>query len=262
MEAHCGQLRPGTRLLKLILPIFAAAFAAALLSGCGTVTSKFVYPNNINSLVVIDHKPVYKKRVAVRVFEDARGNESFSGIMLFVLPGCPFGYASYDRPDNGESFPTIDQFNFTPDEDLAKAAAVSLRRSRLFADAFFTYGGEEASADLVFEGRVLSTYFKGRKMTYCFSLYGTILWVVGAPYATSLNHLTLEFRLRKRSGEIIWTHCVDKEDYMTQWIYYRRGQDVKLYAPLMEQAMNESILDLASTLRSNPKLLDSAPNGN
>ena len=58
-------------------------------------------------------------------------------------------------------FMSVNEFQFNPSEDLAKAAVTSLRQSGLFKDAYFTYGGEKANADLLFSGQIQSTAYKG-----------------------------------------------------------------------------------------------------
>ena len=66
----------------------------------------------------------------------------------------PFGWVDYNRPDAARTFLTVNEFAFTPSEDLPKAAALSLRRSNLFSDAYFTFGGEKDKADFVLCGAI------------------------------------------------------------------------------------------------------------
>ena len=226
-----------------------------LLSGCGT-TAKFVYPANSRELTEISTIPVYNKKIAVMPFDDCRNDENQSGtLFLYLIPLSPFGWIEYQRPDAASMFVSIANYEFTPSEDLAKAAAVSLRRSNLFEDAFFTYGGEKAMADFVLEGRIESTYYKGRIFTYGLSLDGPVLWFIGAPAGTSLNRLTLKLTLRNKMKKIIWEYTFNREDYIIQWLYYRMGYDAKLYPRIMQQCMNEAIQDLAKHLKNNPELL-------
>jgi len=68
----------------------------------------------------------------------------------------PFGWGEYERPDADRMFNWIAEFDFDASEDLAKAAAYSLRKSRLFEDAFFTFGGDKENADYLLEGEMIS----------------------------------------------------------------------------------------------------------
>lgn len=234
--------------------IFAAALSI-LLTGCGT-TAKFVYPNKMNSMVEVASAPVYKQKVAVVLFDDGRDAENqMATTFIYLIPLCPFGWVNYQRPDAARGFMSIEEFQFTPSEDLAKAAALSLRHSNLFADAFFTFGGEKNNADLVFEGKIISTDYTGRVFSYGLSVVGPLLWVVGAPAGTSLNRLTLAFTLKNKANKIIWEYSFDRDDYIVQWLYYRMGRDVTMYSILMQQAMNDAIADLTAKLRANPQIL-------
>jgi len=242
--------------LSLKLPaILASAVSAAILAGCGTV-AKFSYPDKMSALAVASQSAPYPQKVAVPPFEDFRSDDNMTSTMsLYYLPLCPFGFIECERPETGSRFPTIDSLDFTPSEDLAKAAALSLKRSNLFSDVFFTFGGEKGNADLILEGKVLSTYYKGRLLSYGLSIYSCYLWAFGAPSGTSLNKISVQLTLKTKSGRVVWDRTVSREDYIVQWIYARRGQDAKLYAPMMREAMNEAISDLASKLRASPDLL-------
>lgn len=242
--------------MKRFLLFFCVFCGLIILPGCGT-TARFVYPSKMIDLVQISEKPVYDLKIAVQPFDDYRSDRNSSGTFwMYLVPLWPFGWVDYERPDDAAAFVSIASFDFTPSEDLAKAAAVSLRRSNLFEDAFFTYGGEKSSADLLLEGKIISTRYYGSIFGYGIPFEGPILWVFGAPAGTSLNRLALEFSLsRIKDRKKIWQYAFDREDWMVQWIYARFGYDVKLYAKLMQQAMNEAIIDLDKKLEDNPELL-------
>ena len=165
----------------------------------------------------------------------------------------PFGWVEYDRPDAARMFVSIDEFEFTPSEDLAKAAALSLRRSNLFKDAYFTFGGEKERADLILTGEIQSTKYLGNMWTYGLSLYGPLLWFLGAPAGNSENTLTIRLTLREKD-KIVWEYTFNRSRKIWQWLYYRMGYDVFAYSELMQEAMNEAIADLAARLHENPHL--------
>lgn len=235
---------------------FSALTAATLiLTGCGT-TAKFVYPDRMNNLIQVASAPAFPQKVAVTPFSDARNNDNqYATLFLYAVPAWPFGWVDYERPDAARGFVSIESFDFTPSEDLPKAAAFSLRQSNLFADAFFTFGGEKDRADLILEGKIISTTYHGRILSYGLSIAAPYIWLIGAPAGTSLNRLALHLTLKNKRGRIVWEYTFDRDDYITQWIYYRMGHDVRMYAKLMEQAMNEAITDMSSKLSANPNLL-------
>lgn len=216
---------------------------------CST-TAKFVYPTNAQNLIKVSDQPKYNKEVAVLPFEEMRGSKnSLSTFWLYMVPLMPYGYLTYERPDAARMFNTIVEFDFDVTEDLAKAAAVSLRRSGLFKDCYFTFGGEKSNADLFMKGEVLSTKYKGTIYSYCLSVFGPALWFFGLPAGSSQNHLTLHFSLwETASGKKIWEYRHVSQKKIIQGLYYKWGHDVKGYSELMESAMNACIKDLDKKL--------------
>jgi len=220
-----------------------------LVTGCGT-TAKFIYPSSQRNLIQISEKPMYDVEVAVLPFEDNREDRNNSGgYWLYLIPLMPFGHAQYDRPDGARMFNTISEFNFNVQEDLAKAAATSLRRSGLFKDVYFTYGGDKKDADFVLTGSIESTRYEGKLYSYGLSVYGPALWFLGIPAGSSYNELALKLELRKNdSNKTIWDYSFIKDERIIQGLYYRYGHDCKAYVTLMEEGMNEVVQSLNKKL--------------
>ncbi len=219
-------------------------------TGCGT-TAKFVYPAKGQNLIKFPSGPAYNKKIAVTPFEELRGDKNQSGTYwLYLIPLMPFGWGEYERPDAARMFNTIREFDFDPSEDLAKAAAYSLRKSNLFEDAFFTFGGDKEKADFLFEGEILSTEYRGSIWSYGLSAYGPLLWFLGLPAGRSHNDLTLNLRLKDiETGKLIWEKRYNKTNIVTQGLYYSFGHDVRYYTYLMQEVMNDSIEDMNRQLQ-------------
>lgn len=233
--------------------VFLAAVAAIVFfSGCGT-TAKFVYPHDMRELIKLDVKPIYEKSIAVVPFDDYRSAENNSGTVLVgYIPLAPYGWVEYNRPDAAKMFVTVASFDFTPSEDLAKAAALSLRQSNLVRKSFFSFGADKA--DFVLHGEIKSTKYLGRLFTYGLSLYGPNLWLLGLPAGNSENILTLYLYLKK-GDQIIWEYSFDRSYKILQGYYYEWGRDVLRYSLLMQECMNEAIVDLAKKFKDNPDWL-------
>jgi hypothetical protein len=221
--------------------------------GCGT-TAKFVYPADGRTLTQIAGGPARLKKVAVTPFEDMRGDNNQSGTyFLYLIPLMPFGWGEYERPDAARMFNTIGEFDFDASEDLAKAAAFSLRKSGLFQDAFFTFGGDKAEADYLFKGEMISTTYKGTLWTYGLSAYGPLLWFFGLPAGTSYNEIILSLSLIDLStGLPVWENKYNVNDKIVQGLYYKMGHDVKGYSQLMQNIMNDAIGDMNRKLQRMP----------
>lgn len=220
------------------------------LSGCGT-TAKFVYPSKSENLIQLYKEPKYSLKVAVVPFEEKRNDHnSFSAAFLYLIPLVPYGTITYERPDAARMFNTVAEFEFNVTEDLAKAVTTSLKRSGLFEDVFFTYGGEKSNADLIITGDVLSTLYIGKIYSYCLSIVGPALALFGLPSGSCYNRLKLKLHLNKyKSKDSLWEYEFDKEITTVHGLYYGFGYDVKEYTSLMEQGMNEAIKDLDSKLQ-------------
>jgi hypothetical protein len=219
-------------------------------TGCGT-TAKFVYPADPAKLAHITDQPRYDKKIAVIPFEELRGDKNTSGtFFLYLIPLMPCGWVEYQRPDAARMFVSINEFQFDPHEDLAKAVVTSLQKSGLFKDAFFTFGGEKENADLLFAGQIQSTTYNGAIYSYGLSAYGPLLWFFGLPAGHSENELGLRFEVRDaKTKEKLWEHTYTGQKKVVQGLYYNMGYDVRGYAELMEEAMNEAIVDLDKSLQ-------------
>jgi hypothetical protein len=214
-------------------------------TGCGT-TAKFVYPADGRDLTVFPDGPTYQKKVAVVPFEDMRGNENSSGTMyLYLIPGMPFSWVTYERPDAARMFVSIAEFEFDASEDLAKAAAYSFRKSGLFEDAFFTFGGDKEKADWILEGEMISTNYQGNLWTYGLSVYGPALWFLGLPAGTSYNEMVLTMRLSDVStGILLWEQAYNRNSKIIQGLYYSMGHDIRGYADLYQDIMNDAVQEI------------------
>ena len=219
---------------------------AVALTGCGT-TAKFTYPANASQLLEVPATNAARgQNVSVPPFEDLRGNENqFGTYFLYLIPLSPLGFMRYERPDAARTFNSVQEFDFDATEDLAKAAAYSLRKSGVFNDAFFTFGGRKSDSDLVLEGKILSTTYKGQVFSYGLSVFGPMLWFIGLPAGTSENDLELALALRDRdSDSVIWQSKYHLDRKIVQGLYYRFGHDTRGYAYLMQDVMNRAIRDM------------------
>ncbi|MCI6288797.1 MAG: hypothetical protein MR727_08700 [Lentisphaeria bacterium] len=236
-----------------------AVLGAALLSGCTNVAT-FDYNGAPGAVAVFQERGAARKTVAVMPFMDQRsasvskpGEVGDRGsLYLGFLPLAPFGYLIKGEPENSDDFVSLGRFHFDPRNDLANAALVSLNQSNLFAKVIRANDLEQAaSADYIWRGKLLSTYYRGNLYSYCLTYFiSPILWVIGVPSGTSWNRLHVQFELvDAAAGHVIWQYDFNREDSITHWLYARVGKDASLYAVLMKMAMNNAMKDLHSRLQ-------------
>lgn len=226
----------------IILIIF-----VSFLASCGT-TAKYIYPSKPKNLMSFSSsKPKYDKKIAVLPFEELRVDENISKFWLYAIPLSPFGYAKYQRPEAARGFVTISEFQFDASEDLAKSAAYSLRKSNLFSDAFFSYGGDKENADLILEGNIEEINYNGTLYSYGVSVLCPYIWFFGLPAGSSENTVKLKFILKDRKAEkILWENSYSGSNKIIQGLYYNYGKDVKDFSLIMQNIMNQVVADISN----------------
>jgi hypothetical protein len=115
----------------------------------------------------------------------------------------------------------------------------------LFQDAFFTFGGDKEKADYLLEGEMLSTNYKGTLWTYGLSYCGPLLWIFALPAGTSANEMIISMKLTDLStGRPVWEKNYELNHKIVQGLYYKFGHDVKGYANLTQEIMNDAVEDM------------------
>ena len=247
--------------------MFFVGAAVALLTGCTNV-ARFDYNAAQGTTAAFQDAGTGAKSIAVPPFLDQRGTKYFDpaqaaqaadhpagdhgSFYLGFIPLMPMGYVEKEEPEKSEDFVSLGWFHFNPQNDLADAAATSLKASNLFANVKRVGNVNQSDADYVWRGIVTNTYYGGNMYSYCITYFlSPVLWVLGAPSGTSVNELWVKFELIERaSGKAVWNYEYRGRDYITHWIYARVGKDTSLYPQLMKQAMNGALLDLSQKLPS------------
>jgi len=187
--------------------------------------------------------------VAVFPFREERPVTNRAATMwIYLIPGSPFGWITYERPEAAKMFNTIAEYGFQMDEDLGKAATRSLEESGLFERVYFTLGGETEEADLILRGTARRTLYRGTLITYGLSAYGPLLWLAGLPAGISKNQLELQLSLQDRANRELWSGTYGGATSITQGLYYNFGNDALNFAVLTQEALNDAIRDLEHRL--------------
>ena len=246
------------KLKKQILVSGIALLAAV--TGCTNVAT-FNYSDAPGSMAVFQEKGTAGKTVAVLPFMDQRGTGvrdpdeigERGSLYLGFLPLMPFGYLIKGEPEKTDDFVSLGRFHFDPVNDLANAASVSLKASNLFAKVMRANNLEQAQADYVWRGKLLSTAYRGNMYSYCITYFlSHVFWIIGVPSGTSWNRLAVQFELiDRKSGQVVWRYDFNREDSITHWIYARVGADCSMYALLMKLAMNQALRDLSAKVPLN-----------
>lgn len=238
-----------------------AAFAGLMLcTGC-TNTARFNYsavpgpmpvfsmlPNNptLGVLTAIDRRG--EKYIASA--ENSMPSPTGGSYWLGLIPGMPFAWHTLLYPERSTDFATLHQFDFDPVNDLAEAAAQSLKQSGLFSQVKIVRDANSKNYDYIWKTDILDTQYRGWMLTYCVTcLAAPVFWAIGFPDAVSSVDLALRFSLIEvATGNKVWQYEFVGDDSLCHWIYARIGEDGTLYASLMKLAMAKATTDLNSKL--------------
>lgn len=235
-------------MLRKIAGLMGAFLLGLSLTGCINV-APFSYSEAREPMTSFASDPEAYS-VAVLPFLDGRPvGESDSGSFYFgLLPLMPYGYVKKPYPERSDDFVSLGRFHFNPSEELASAAALSLKESKLFERVFLARSAASASdVEYLWRGTLTDSTYSGALLTYGITYFAApVLWVLGAPEGVSKNTFGVRFELVERaSGKTVWHYDYLATDSIVHWIYARAGKDVSLYPELMRRAMNSALSELA-----------------
>lgn len=204
------------RFFKGVLVCLTIAFC----SGCASQKT-WVYHANTFAIVGSNTE----RKVAVLPFEDSRANENQNIWGIYLIPIVPYGPQNLNCPEGISQHANSGLWvNYKPTEDFPKALAEDLRNTHMFSDAFFDFRRE--SGDYAVKGKILSTKYVGRIISYGLSVYGPDLWLIGLPATWTENNLSIELALVDSKTEKVlfsktytatphsgcsWIYCINSD---------------------------------------------------
>ncbi len=236
---------------RVFLVATAILALSSLLGGCGSV-AQWTYPTGHYEE---SRSPQMGDAVVVVLpFEDARDAGNSNAMALSLIPLVPFGNASYQRAEGGRPYLSLQEYTGNPPEDLAKAAAVELRRQGLVERAFFSYGGGDAEiATHVLRGTLRRFHYEGTLISYGVSFLGVYLWMLGLPMGSSRDTIEVELALvDRRDGREVWRGRIEQTDRITQGLYYGAGRDCDAFARLYEKGLKLAFANIGPHLGAAP----------
>ena len=216
-----------------------------IISGCATQRA-WVY----KAEPPVSMAPMINKSVAVRPLSDERENINRNAWLMYLIPLMPFGWQDLKTPEGVQMHISSGLWLFKPTEDFAKAIAEELNNSGIFKEVFFT--NRPSEGDLIFKGEIKSTDYDGKMITYCLSVYGPTLWLIGLPASHVENVLALSLQLvDSKTNEVLWQGTYEKREGHTSWIYAL--QPDFLYDRLLKEVMKEALPSLKNKLANYQK---------
>ena len=166
--------------------------------------------------------PLIDKAVVVTPFNDQRINENSNMVGMYLIPLMPFGWQDLNTPEGVSMHVNSALWLWRPNEDIAKATSEELNNSRIFREAFYSTRASEG--DLVLQGTIKSSKYKGKIITYGLSVEGPILWLIGLPATNISNELVIAFKLEDhKNNRTLWEKEYREEISKTSVLYYLRS---------------------------------------
>lgn len=193
-------------------------FGPLFVSGCATQKAWIYSPNDYNDYY---DKPVNICKTAVVLpFQDSRENINKNRVMMYLIPLMPFGWQTLQAPEGIQMHIFSGMWtNYKPTEDFAKALAEEIKSANIFREAYFDF--KSGCSDIHIQGKILTTEYRGKLISYGLSAYGPLLWLVGFPAGTVSNELVVELSLiNSKSNEVIFSNTYTAPTYSkVGWIY-------------------------------------------
>lgn len=158
------------------------------------------------------------KNVYVKPFKDERPETNQGSPYISYIPGMPFGWQTYDRPEDKKSHMATSTWEFNPSKDFAKSLETDLNASKIFKEA--KYVEREVKDGILIEGTIKKCKYKSKMFTYGASIFGSWLWYLGAPSYSWKNEVELTLKcIDVKTGNILLSETYTGEFKQLRWIY-------------------------------------------
>ena len=233
--------------LTTLINFVAILSTVIICSGCANQKTWVYHANSYSPTAAATDK-----KIAVLPFEDSRPNENHNLWAIYLIPLVPFGSQTLNCPEGISQHVNSGLWvNYKPTEDFPKALAEDLRNTRLFSDAFFDYRRE--TGDYAVKGKIISTKYEGRIISYGLSVYGPDLWFIGFPATWNQNELSLELSLvdAKTEKPLFSKTYTAKPRSGCSWIY-SMNSDFN-YSEMLAELNKQFCADIQIALLTSPK---------
>lgn len=223
---------------------FVGVIVLFVCSGCSTQHSWVYMPNKYNVV-----KPEIDKTASILPFSDERTNENTNHGYLYLIPLVPFGSVEYSVPEGATDHITSTLWmNFKPTEDFPKALSEELRSAKIFKDVYFDF--KKGDSEITIIGKIKSTNYDGKVISYGLSFYGSIFWLIGFPAGSFNNELVVDLScIDSKTEKVIFSKTYTAEPYSKWvWIYTLPG-DFQ-YSNMLQKVYKNFVEDLRGVLKN------------
>jgi len=212
--------------------------AALQLTGCANQQSWVYRPNGYEN----NSAPVQKTAV-VLPFNDERKNDNSNMFMMYLIPLVPFGPQSLEVPEGVPMHITSGLWvNYKPTEDFPKALAEELTNAKMFKETYFDF--KQGNADVAIKGKIISTKYNGKIISYGLSAYGIVLWFIGFPATYVTNELSVQLdAVDLKTNTVLMSKAYTATPYETTGWIYLLPSDFK-YSSMLQEIYKQFVDDV------------------
>jgi hypothetical protein len=107
---------------------------------------------------------------------------------------------------------------------------------------------------LSLRGKIISTKYNGKILSYGLSIEGPLLWFIGFPSTYVENELALQLELvDMKTNSILWQQSFKKEDSALSFLYV--SQPDFMYDTLLKDIMKEVIPSIKNKISQNTGII-------
>lgn len=158
------------------------------------------------------------KIVYIPPFKDERPETNQGSPYISYIPGMPFGWQTFERPEEKKAHIATANWEFNPSKDFAKSLETDLKSSKIFKEAKYTEN--KVNDGILIEGTIKKCKYKSKMYTYCASVFGSWLWYLGAPAYNWKNEVEVTLKcIDAKTGNILFVETYEGEFKQLRWIY-------------------------------------------
>lgn len=237
-------MRQPPLLMKSWVVILLVTFSVA---GCLGSREWTYPPAPDNAFLGIQANQPVSGRLVVLPLVDQRGKEVKEEYWKVAIPLVPSGSTFYDRPEKVKDPEQIDEVQFNPTEDFARALSDEIREAKIFSSVAYAGKASPPSSEYVLMGRLHSTRWERSITTYLFGPLGTVFWMIGLPMGQT--DITVEVDLTivaaADPSKALWGFKMEYKGWDLDGMYYGLATEVNSYSAAWQEALRPAIRDLA-----------------
>ena len=201
--------------MKRLIKSLGVFLAITILSSCSS-TKPFMWDYQANTYY--EQENWTSKSLVIKPFIDEREGVNKNKSSMAYIPGIPFGWQNYSKPEDSKSHLLTSGWEVNPSKDFAKSLEKELETSNI--SPVIKYSESDKDADFIIEGIIKKSSYKSKTFSYCVSPFYGFLWYLGAPAFEWQNEIELTLVCKdNRTGSLLFKETYHEKFKKLMWLY-------------------------------------------